>query len=90
MQGTMNLPAQFAVPMPAGRLDTYIPTVNRFPLLTHAQAQHQARRYRHSEAPGTARHVGWSCVRLGLAGRAGEGCGRGGGSDRARGGRATL
>src|SRR3954468_16495614 len=64
MQATMNLPAQFAVPMPAGSLDTYIQTVNRFPLLTQEQEQDLARRYRDTEDLGAARELVLSHLRL--------------------------
>jgi RNA polymerase sigma-32 factor len=64
MQATMNLPAQFAVPMPVGSLDTYIQTVNRFPLLTQEQEQELARRYRDTEELGAARELVLSHLRL--------------------------
>jgi len=64
MQATMNLPTQFAVPMPAGSLDTYIQTVNRFPLLSQEQEQQLARRYRDSEDLGAARELVLSHLRL--------------------------
>ncbi len=64
MQATMNLPAQFAVPMPVGSLDTYIQTVNRFPLLTQEQEQELARRYRDTEDLGAARELVLSHLRL--------------------------
>ncbi len=64
MQGTLSLPAQFPVPMPAGSLDTYIQTVNRFPLLTLEQEQDLARRYRDKEDLGAARELVLSHLRL--------------------------
>jgi len=64
MQATMNLPTQFEVPMPAGSLDTYIQTVNRFPLLSQEQEQQLARRYRDSEDLGAARELVLSHLRL--------------------------
>ncbi len=64
MQATMGLPAQFPVPMPAGSLDTYIQTVNRFPLLSLEQEQQLARRYRDSEDLGAARELVLSHLRL--------------------------
>src|SRR3954468_370712 len=67
MQATMNLPAHFAVPMPAGSLDTYIQTVNRFPLLTQDQEQQLARRYRDHEDLGAARELVLSHLRLVVA-----------------------
>ncbi len=64
MQATLSLPAQFPVPMPAGSLDTYIQTVNRFPLLSLEQEQQLARRYRDSEDLGAARELVLSHLRL--------------------------
>jgi len=64
MQAAMNLPTQFAVPMPAGSLDTYIQTVNRFPLLSQEQEQQLARRYRDTEDLGAARELVLSHLRL--------------------------
>src|SRR5437868_8443006 len=64
MQATMNLPTQFAVPMPAGSLDTYIQTVNRFPLLSQEHEQQLARRYRDTEDLGAARELILSHLRL--------------------------
>jgi RNA polymerase sigma-32 factor len=60
----MNLPAQFPVPMPAGSLDTYIQTVNRFPLLSQEQEQDLARRYRDTEDLEAARGLVLSHLRL--------------------------
>jgi len=64
MQAMMNLPTQFAVPMPAGSLDTYIQTVNRFPLLSQEHEQNLARRYRDTEDLGAARELVLSHLRL--------------------------
>ncbi len=64
MQATMTLPAQFPVPMPAGSLDTYIQTVNRFPLLSLEQEKELARRYRDTEDLGAARELVLSHLRL--------------------------
>jgi RNA polymerase sigma-32 factor len=64
MQATMTLPAQFPVPMPAGSLDTYIQTVNRFPLLSLEQEQQLARRYRDTEDLEAARGLVLSHLRL--------------------------
>ena len=64
MQGILSLPAHFPVPMPAGSLDTYIQTVNRFPLLTLEQEQDLARRYRDKEDLGAARELVLSHLRL--------------------------
>src|SRR5471030_2956424 len=64
MQATMNLPTQFAVPMPAGSLDTYIQTVNRILLLSQEREQQLARRYRDTEDLGAARELVLSHLRL--------------------------
>ena len=64
MQGTLSLPAQFPVPMPAGSLDTYIQTVNRFPLLSLEREQQLARQYRDNEDLGAARELVLSHLRL--------------------------
>ena len=64
MQATMTLPAQFPVPMPAGSLDTYVQTVNRFPLLSLEQEQRLARRYRDTEDLDAARGLVLSHLRL--------------------------
>ncbi len=64
MQATMTLPANFPVPMPAGSLDTYIQTVNRFPLLSLEHEQDLARRYRDKEDLGAAREMVLSHLRL--------------------------
>ncbi len=64
MQATMTLPAQFPVPMPAGSLDTYVQTVNRFPLLSLEQEQQLARRYRDTEDLDAARGLVLSHLRL--------------------------
>jgi RNA polymerase sigma-32 factor len=64
MQATLNMPAQFPVPMPAGSLDTYIQTVNRFPLLSLGQEQDLARRYRDTEDLEAARGLVLSHLRL--------------------------
>ncbi len=64
MQASMILPAHFPVPMPAGSLDTYIQTVNRFPLLSLEQEKDLARRYRDKEDLGAARELVLSHLRL--------------------------
>ncbi len=64
MQATMTLPAQFPVPMPAGSLDTYVQTVNRFALLSLEQEQQLARRYRDTEDLDAARGLVLSHLRL--------------------------
>jgi RNA polymerase sigma-32 factor len=50
--------------MPAGSLDTYIQTVNRFPLLSLEQEQDLARRYRDTEDLEAARGLVLSHLRL--------------------------
>ena len=50
--------------MPAGSLDTYIQTVNRFPLLSLEQEQQLARRYRDTEDLDAARGLVLSHLRL--------------------------
>jgi len=64
MQAMISLPAQFPVPMPAGSLDAYIQTVNRFPLLSLEQEQQFARRYRDTEDLEAARGLVLSHLRL--------------------------
>ena len=64
MQTAMTLPAQFPIPMPVGNLDSYIQTVNRFPLLSLEQEQQLARRYRDTEDLDAARGMVLSHLRL--------------------------
>lgn len=64
MQVAMTLPAQFPVPMPAGSLDSYIQTINRFPLLSLEQEQQLARRYRDTGDIDSARGLVLSHLRL--------------------------
>ena len=64
MQTAMTLPAQFPIPMPVGNLDSYIQTVNRFPLLSLEQEQQLARRYRDTEDLDAARGLVLSHLRL--------------------------
>lgn len=64
MQTAMTLPAQFPIPMPVGSLDSYIQTVNRFPLLSLEQERQLARRYRDTEDLDAARGLVLSHLRL--------------------------
>src|SRR5690349_9825913 len=53
MQATLPLP----VPMPAGSLETYIQTVNRFPLLSAEEERALARRFRDADDLEAAREL---------------------------------
>ena len=53
MQATLPLP----VPMPVGSLETYIQTVNRFPLLTAEEERTLARRFRDADDLEAAREL---------------------------------
>ena len=44
MQAATNLPVPMALPMMAGSLESYVQSVNRFPMLTAEQEQDYARR----------------------------------------------
>ena len=63
MQATLPLP----VPMPAGSLETYIQTVNRFPLLTAEEERALARRFRDANDLEAARELVVSHLRLVVA-----------------------
>jgi RNA polymerase sigma-32 factor len=63
MQATLPLP----VPMPAGSLETYIQTVNRFPLLSAEEEQSLARRFRDANDLEAARGLVVSHLRLVVA-----------------------
>ena len=63
MQATLPLP----VPMPAGSLETYIRTVNRFPLLTAEDERALARRFRDADDLEAARELVVSHLRLVVA-----------------------
>ena len=63
MQATLPLP----VPMPAGSLETYIQTVNRFPILTAEEERSLARRLRDEEDLEAARQLVVSHLRVVVA-----------------------
>jgi len=63
MQATLPLP----VPMPAGSLESYIQTVNRFPLLSAEEERALARRFRDADDLEAARQLVVSHLRLVVA-----------------------
>ena len=63
MQATLPLP----VPMPAGSLETYIQTVNRFPILSAEEERDLARRFRKDNDLEAARQLVVSHLRLVVA-----------------------
>src|SRR5215831_5354942 len=63
MQATLPLP----VPMPAGSLESYIQTVNRFPILTAEEEQRLARSFRDENDLEAARQLVVSHLRLVVA-----------------------
>ena len=63
MQATLPLP----VPMPAGSLETYIQTVNRFPILSAEEERDLARRFRKDDDLEAARQLVVSHLRLVVA-----------------------
>ena len=63
MQATLPLP----VPMPAGSLESYIQTVNRFPLLSAEEERTLARRFRDADDLEAARQLVVSHLRLVVA-----------------------
>jgi RNA polymerase sigma-32 factor len=67
MQATMPLPASVLVPMPAGSLEAYIQTVNRFPLLTAEEERALALRWQHKQDLDAARQLVLSHLRLVVA-----------------------
>ena len=67
MQATMAMPGFAPVPMPAGSIETYIQTVNRFPILTAGEEQDLARRFRKDEDLDAARQLVLSHLRLVVA-----------------------
>ena len=67
MQAAPNLPMPLPVPMTAGSLESYIRTVNRFPLLTAEQEFDYAQRYRRDGDLDAARHLVLSHLRLVVA-----------------------
>src|SRR5687768_15420310 len=67
MQAMMAMPAGLSVPMPAGSIEAYIQTVNRFPLLTAAEEVDLTRRFRSNEDLEAARQLVVSHLRLVVA-----------------------
>ena len=67
MQAMMAMPSGLSVPMPAGSIEAYIQTVNRFPLLTAAEEVDLARRFRSNEDLEAARQLVLSHLRLVVA-----------------------
>jgi len=64
---TMTLPVPVQVPMPAGSLEAYIQTVNRFPILTAEDEGRLARRFREEGDLDAARQLVLSHLRLVVA-----------------------
>ena len=67
MQATATLPVVVPMPMAAGSLDSYIQTVNRFPILSAEEEQSLARRYRQHDDLEAARGLVLSHLRLVVA-----------------------
>jgi RNA polymerase sigma-32 factor len=67
MQALPSLPMPMSLPMAAGSLESYIQTVNRFPMLTAEQEMDYARRYRQSGDVEAARQLVLSHLRLVVA-----------------------
>ena len=69
MQATMTMPVPVSVPVPmaTGSLESYIQTVNRFPILSFEEEQALARRYRESDDLEAARGLVLSHLRLVVA-----------------------
>jgi RNA polymerase sigma-32 factor len=67
MQATMPLASPMAMPMPTGSLESYIQTVNRFPILTAEDEQALARRFREDNDLEAARQLVLSHLRLVVA-----------------------
>jgi len=67
MQAATNLPVPMALPMMAGSLESYVQSVNRFPMLTAEQEQDYARRYQRDGDLDAARHLVLSHLRLVVA-----------------------
>ncbi len=64
---TMTLPVAVPTPMAAGSLDSYIQTVNRFPILSAEEERSLARRYRQHNDLDAARQLVLSHLRLVVA-----------------------
>jgi len=67
MQATLPLTASVPVPMPTGSLESYIQTVNRFPLLSAEEERSLARRLRERNDLDAARQLVLSHLRLVVA-----------------------
>ena len=67
MQATLPLSSSVPVPMPTGSLETYIQTVNRFPILTATEERELAQRWREKEDLDAARGLVLSHLRLVVA-----------------------
>ncbi|MGH8736913.1 MAG: RNA polymerase sigma factor RpoH [Burkholderiales bacterium] len=69
MQATTTMPVSVSVPVPlaTGSLESYIQTVNRFPILSAEEEQALARRYRESDDLEAARGLVLSHLRLVVA-----------------------
>jgi RNA polymerase sigma-32 factor len=67
MQAALPLPVSASLPMPAGSLEAYIQTVNRFPLLSAEDERALARRFRDENDLEAARQLVLSHLRLVVA-----------------------
>ena len=67
MQATMILPGAAPVPMPTGSIESYIQTVNRFPLLSAEEERSLAQRFRSENDLEAARQLVLSHLRLVVA-----------------------
>jgi len=67
MQATLPLSVSAPMPMPTGSLESYIQTVNRFPLLSAEEERSLARRYRTDNDLDAARQLVLSHLRLVVA-----------------------
>jgi RNA polymerase sigma-32 factor len=67
MQAVHNLPMPLPLPMAVGSLESYVQTVNRFPMLTAAQEVDFAERYRRDGDLEAARQLVLSHLRLVVA-----------------------
>jgi RNA polymerase sigma-32 factor len=67
MQAVQNLPVPMSLPMAAGSLESYVQTVNRFPMLTAEQEFDFAQRYRRDGDLEAARQLVLSHLRLVVA-----------------------
>jgi RNA polymerase sigma-32 factor len=67
MQATLPLHGSVPVPMPTGSLESYIQTVNRFPILSAAEERELAQRYRQDNDLDAARALVLSHLRLVVA-----------------------